>query len=320
VKQDRKSKFLQKDTAVPRLVMSLVYVLPLLLCIFATGGHLSHAATQTADTAQAGTLKQIVPGYYAYASGPRVSGVIVTSEGVVVVDALSNDAMARHERQLISDVIGQPVRYLISSSFHGNYSRGNVAYRDALRIGHEDYKADLLDLMEADDVPTAEQEAMLPHLTYRDRMTLQLGEKEIQIIHVGPAHTRGDSIVFVPEDRIVYASEAFFYDRFPFMNSGYLNWIDAIDTIVNLEADIIVPGNGEWAINDPRVTRQALVLSRQVLVDARDAVQREIAQGATEDQVAARVLLQQYEGLIGYEPQSEVMVRRMYQELTGSLP
>ena len=103
------------------------------------------------------------------------------------------------------------------------------------------------------------------------------------------------------------------------MNSGYLNWINAIDFILNLEADIIVPGNGQWAVNDPEETRQALVRSRQVLVDARDAVQREIAQGATEDQVATRVLLQQYDDLIGYEPQNEVMVRRIYQDLKGAL-
>ena len=268
-------------------MMSLVYLLPLSLCIFATDAQLNHAAAQASNDPQTGTLEQIVPGYYAYVSGPRISGVIVTSEGVVVVDALSNEAMATHERQLISDIVGQPVRYLISSTFHGNYSRGNVAYQDVIRIGHEDYKADLLDSMEAEDVPMAEQEARLPDLTYRDRITLHVGDKKIQIIHIGPAHTRGDSIVFVPEDRIVYASEAFFYERFPFMNSGYLNWINAIDIILNLEADIIVPGNGEWAFNDPQVTRQALVRSQQVLVDARDAVQREIAQGATEDQVAA---------------------------------
>jgi cyclase len=300
--------------------MSAVNWVSLSLCIFATGAQFIHANAQGPSDPQTGTLQQIVPGYYAYTSGPRISGVIVTSEGVVVIDALSNEAMATHERQLISTIVGQPVRYLISSSFHGNYSRGNGAYQDVIRIGHEDYKADLLGLLEADNVPMAEQEARLPDLTFRDRMTLHVGDKEIQIIHVGPAHTRGDSIVFIPEDRIVFASEAFFYERYPFMNSGYLNWIHAIDMILNLDADIIVPGNGEWAFNDPQVTRQALLQSRQVLVDARDAVQREIAQGATEDQVATRVLLQQYERLTGYEPQRAVMVRRMYQELKDTLP
>jgi len=283
------------------------------------------AAAHAAAGAPSGTLEQIIPGYYVYLSDPRISGVIATSEGVVVIDALSNEAMARHERQLISDTIGQPVRYLVSSSHHGNYSRGNSAYQDAIRIGHEDYRADLLG--EGGDPPSAEEAARLPHLTYAERMTLHLGGKEIQIIHVGPAHTRGDSIVYVPEDRIVFTSEVFFYDRFPFMDSGGLNWINAIDLILGLDAEIIVPGNGVWMVDGPDETREALMLSRQILVEARDAVEAEIAQGATEDEVAARVLLQEYEDMIGYDltgggttPQREVMVRRIYRELTGALP
>ncbi len=111
------------------------------------------------------------------------------------------------------------------------------------------------------------------------------------------------------------------------MVSSTLNWINAIDFILNLEADIIVPGNGAWAVAEPEVTRQALVRSRQIIVEARDAVESEIEQGATEDEVAARVLLQQYEGMTGYDllgggtiSQREVMVRRIYQELTGAVP
>lgn len=301
----------------PKSVMVLVFSLPLSLGSFVTDAQLNHATAQTADEPQAGTLRQIVPGYYVYTSGPRISGVIETSEGVVVIDAL-NEAMAMHERQLIADTIGQPVRYLISATHHNNYALGNAAYGDAINIGHEDYRADLLDQMEGDDVPAAEQEVRLPDLTFRGRMSLHVGGKEIQIIHIGPGHTRGDSIVFVPEDGIVYTSEAFFYERFPFMNSSYINWINAIDTILSLDADIIVPGNGVWAVDDPQTTRQALIRSQQVLVDARDAVQREIDQGATEDQAADRISLQEYDDLVGYEPQSEIMVRRMYQELTGA--
>ena len=58
---------------------------------------------------------------------------------------------------------------------------------------------------------------------------------------------------------------------------------------------------------------------RQILVDARDAIQNEIARGATEDQAVAAVTLQQYEKLPTYAAQREVAVRRMYKELTGKL-
>ena len=108
---------------------------------------------------------------------------------------------------------------------------GNAAYQDVVSIGHELYREDLIALFEEDNVPAAERAARLPDVTYRESMTLNLGGKEIQIIHNGPAHTRGDSIVFVPEDRIVYVSELLFYNRFPWMNSGYVGWIDAIDRV-----------------------------------------------------------------------------------------
>jgi glyoxylase-like metal-dependent hydrolase (beta-lactamase superfamily II) len=278
-------------------------------------------SAQAADDSRTGTLEQIIPGHFMYTNGARMSGVIVTSEGVVVVDALTDEAMAKNERQLIASVIQRPVRYLISSTFHDNYTGGTVAYQDVIRIGHENYKADLLDLMKTENVLPAQQAARLPHLTYRDRITLNLGGKEIQIVHIGKAHTRGDSIVFVPEDRIVYLSELLFYDRFPWMNSGYVDWINAIDIALNLDADIFVPGQGpaNWMTN-PKASRQALVRFRQILVDARDAVEKEIARGATEDQAVAAVQLPQYQGLNGYRQQRETVVRRTYQDLKGTLP
>jgi glyoxylase-like metal-dependent hydrolase (beta-lactamase superfamily II) len=256
-----------------------------------------------------------------YSSGPRISGVIVTNEGVAVIDSLSSEAMAKHERQLIAGVSQQPIRYLISSTFHGNYSLGNVAYQDAVRIGHENYRTDLVDMMKMDNMPAAQQAAMLPHQTFRDRMTIYLGGKEIQILYVGRAHTRGDAIVFVPADRIVYLSEVFFDGRFPFMNSGYIDWIQALDIVLKLDADIFVPGQGPSSIaSNPRGSREALVRARQVLVDFRDAVEKEIARGATEDQASASVLLPQYQGMTGYAQQRDNLVRRTYQGLKGTLP
>ncbi len=303
----------------PKLVMALALLFPLCVCAFLADAQLNLTAAQGTEAPQTGTLEQTIPGHYRYESGARVSGVILTNEGVVVVDALSSGAMAMHERQLIAGSLQQPVRFLVSSTFHNNYTRGNVAYGDVVRIGHEDYKADLLALMIEDNVPSAEQEARLPHQTYRERMSLYLGGKEIQIIHIGPAHTRGDSIVFVPEDRIVYVSELLFYNRFPFMNSGYIEWINAIDVVLDLDADIFVPGQGPMNFDDPRDSREALIRFRQILVDARDAVQAEIERGATEDQVVASVLLSQYEELGGYQQQREVVVRRTYRDLKGTL-
>src|SRR5215468_10821377 len=123
----------------------------------------SVAPMRAAESQEMGKLEQVIPGHYVYSNGARLSGIIATNDGVLVVDALSNEAMAKHERQLIANTIKQPVRYLVSSTFHGNYSLGNVAYQDAVRIGHEDYKTDLVEMMQTDKMPAAQQTAMLPH-------------------------------------------------------------------------------------------------------------------------------------------------------------
>jgi glyoxylase-like metal-dependent hydrolase (beta-lactamase superfamily II) len=272
-----------------------------------------------AERNRTGTLRQLIPGYYVFSSTSFNSGVIATSDGVVVLDALSSEAIARQEREAIASVIKQPVRFLVSSTFHNNYTWGNVAYHDVIKVGHENYRADLLAQMERDRVTPENQKARLPQVTYRDRLTIHLGGKEIQILYLGRGHTRGDSIIFVPQDRIAYVSELFFSDQFLYINDGYgLSWLKTLDAIEALPADILVPGHGPIP-QDPKETRQGLHRFRQVLVDLRDAVQQEIARGATEDQAVAAIKLPQYEKMQGYTSQREVAVRRMYREILGTL-
>jgi glyoxylase-like metal-dependent hydrolase (beta-lactamase superfamily II) len=278
------------------------------------------AGQAPAEGTPVGALRQIIPGHYVYSSATYNSGIIATSEGVVVLDALNSEAVARAQREAMASVIRQPVRVLVSSTFHNNYSKGNVAYADVLKIGHEHYRTDLLELMQREKVPAEEQQARRPNQTFRDRMTLYLGGKEIQILYVGRAHTRGDSIIFVPQDRIAYLSELYFADQFLFINDGYgLDWLRALDAVDALGADIVVPGHGPIP-PDPRETRHGLRRFRQLLVDVRDAVQKEIARGATEDQAVAAIKWPQYEKLQGYDAQRETAVRRLYQQLTGKLP
>ena len=84
------------------------------------------ARLKPAERNRTGTLRQLIPGYYVFSSTSFNSGVIATSDGVVVLDALSSEAIARQEREAIASVIKQPVRFLVSSTFHNNYTWGNA--------------------------------------------------------------------------------------------------------------------------------------------------------------------------------------------------
>jgi cyclase len=290
-------------------------------------------ALQTAAASQApsadraatpGSLRQIIPGHYVFTANDEGrlfnSGVVATSEGVVVFDALDSEAVARAERQAIAGVVMQPVRYLVSSVFHDPFSKGNIAYADVFKIGHETYRTGLIDQMQRGKLPDDERRARMPNATFRDRMTLHLGGKEIQILHFGAAHTRGDAVLFVPQDRIAYLSEVFFNEEFPNMAGGYgVSWIRVLDAVKALDADIFIPGHGPIP-DDPRQTRAALDRMQQILVEARDGIQNEIARGASEDQAVAAVKLDRYAALYAFTAQREVVLRRIYRELKGTLP
>jgi glyoxylase-like metal-dependent hydrolase (beta-lactamase superfamily II) len=265
------------------------------------------------------SMREIIPGHYMFSSGDLNSGIIVTDEGVVVVDALDSEAVARAEREAIANTIRKPVRILVSSPYHNPFSKGNVAYADVWKIGHENYRSDLVRQLERDKASPEEQKARLPHQTFRDRMTLFLGGKEIQVLYVGRGHTRGDSIVYVPQDRIVYMSELFFADQFLFVGDGYgLDWLKSVEATMALGADIYVPGHGVLPA-DPKQSRQTIERFRNTLVTVRDSVQQAIASNATEDQAVATIFWPQYEGQQGYPAQRESVIRRLYRQLTGVL-
>ncbi len=278
------------------------------------------AHAQQVQRGQAGSIREIIPGHYVFNSGDLNSGIIATGEGVVVFDALDSEAVAKAEREAIAKTIGQPVRFLVSSPYHNPYSKGNIAYADVWKIGHELYRTDLVRQLERDKASPEERKARLPNETFRDKITLYLGGKEIQVLYLGRAHTRGDSIVYVPQDRIVYLSEVFSAGQFLFMGDGYgLDWLKTVEAAAALDADIFVPGHNPLP-EDPKQSREEFLRYRQMLVDVRNSVQQAVARGVTEEQAVATIQWPQYEKLRGYENQRPTVIRRLYRQLTGVLP
>lgn len=85
----------------------------------------------------------------------------------------------------------------------------------------------------------------LPDRTFSGELTLSVGNKQVRLIQVGPAHTAGDVIAYVPANRIVYTGDILFIDGTPIAWAGPVaNWIRACDRILALDADTIVPGHG----------------------------------------------------------------------------
>ncbi len=88
-------------------------------------------------------------------------------------------------------------------------------------------------------------ELTLPTRTFEGRLALDVGGREVELIEVGPAHTAGDAIAWVPDVRVCFAADILFIGGTPIMWAGPVaSWLSALDTALALEADTYVPGHG----------------------------------------------------------------------------
>jgi glyoxylase-like metal-dependent hydrolase (beta-lactamase superfamily II) len=88
----------------------------------------------------------------------------------------------------------------------------------------------------------------LPTRTFTGALTLRVGDMDVHLIEVGPAHTRGDLIVYVPAARVVFAGDILFHCGHPIAWTGpFRNWTGACDLILEMDVDVVVPGHGPLA-------------------------------------------------------------------------
>jgi cyclase len=84
-----------------------------------------------------------------------------------------------------------------------------------------------------------------PDRTFRNELDLRVGGKLARLIEVGPAHTKGDTLVYLPDDRVIFTGDILFHEGTPIAWAGPVsNWIRACDHILDLDVDVIVPGHG----------------------------------------------------------------------------
>lgn len=107
-----------------------------------------------------------------------------------------------------------------------------------------------------------------PSKTFDDRLDLRIGEREVAFIELGPAHTGGDTIVWVPDAGTVFTGDLLFIDGTPIVWANLSNWIAACDRILELEAAVLVPGHGP--VTDDSGVRDVQRYLRFVRAQARE--------------------------------------------------
>ena len=105
-----------------------------------------------------------------------------------------------------------------------------------------------------------DNEVVLPTRTFVGRLSLQVGDRQVELMELGPAHTLGDTVVHLPDERILFTGDLLFKDAHPLIWQGPVsNWLRACDTLLALEVDTVVPGHGPITdLSGIRETREYL--------------------------------------------------------------
>ncbi|MCA1979840.1 MAG: MBL fold metallo-hydrolase [Thiobacillus sp.] len=196
------------------------------------------------------------PGTYDNSGHNNNLSFIITKEGVVVVNAGDNYLLAQSLHDEIKKRTDQPVKYVVLENGQGHAMLGSnywkeagakiVAQRDTAKY-IEQHGYDALAGMRARARDKAYRtELVMPDIVYDDKLDLSMGGEKIEVLHLGNAHHHGDTMVWLPEKKLVIAGDTAFHQRMLpiFEDTDTRRWIEVWDKFEALGATIVIPGHG----------------------------------------------------------------------------
>jgi cyclase len=245
-----------------------------------------------AMTAASASTHKIGNDLYAYISendSSANSTFLVTTAGILVVDTGLNEQEGRKLLAEIRKISAMPVRYIVNTHYHPDHRGGNSVVGPGAAIISTGFTLQ----QEAGRIPA--YSAAQEKIAFTGRIELYLGGYEIEIYFPGPAHTMGDAVVYFPQQHAMATGDLFLNGSCPAMDQGDMeNWIAALDSMLKLPLDAVVPGHFELA------GKEQLRRFRDYLADLRDQVATLYHSGASLEQTRKRLGLSKYKDFRQY--------------------
>lgn len=207
------------------------------------------------------TLEKLGDGLYACtAEGDPNTGVIVGDDCVMVIDAQATPVMAKRIVAKIRTVTKKPIRYVLLSHYHAVRVLGATGFdadeiitsaptRDLIaERGMQDFKSEADRFPRLFDAIETVPGLTWPTMTFQNEMTLWLGKREVRIIQIGRGHTKGDTIVWMPKEKVLFAGDLVEAHAALYCGDAYLNdWPGTLKKLRALKPRKLVPGRGAAA-------------------------------------------------------------------------
>ena len=254
------------------------------------------------------SVKKIDDGLYVFRWWVYRNIFIVTDDGVIVTDPLNPNA-ARLLRSEIRKITDQPVKYVIySHNHHDHISGGNIFEEEGAQfVGHENT------LKELGDHPSPV--IPLPDITFRDRYTLKLGGRTLELEYFGPNHGKSLVVMRLPKEKILFTVDIVTPRRVAFRGMPDFwpdEWVRSLIEIEQTDFKYVVSGHGphtEPAIDPASVVTEQRLYLEELMVAVKGAMDSGVH---SPDALREKVKLPKYTGWRNYDEWLPMNIERIW--------
>ena len=221
------------------------------------------------------TFERLSEHAYAYtAEGDPNTGIVIGDDAVLVADTQATPVMAQDVIRRIREVTDKPIKYILLTHYHAVRVLGASAYGAQEIIASQDTYDLIVERGEQDMKSEIERFPRLfnavesvpgltwPTLTFKGEMTLWLGKLEVKIMQLGRGHTKGDTVLWLPQDKVMLSGDLVEYGATPYCGDAYYqDWPATLDALAAFNPEKLVPGRGA-ALKTPQQVAEGIAGTR----------------------------------------------------------
>ena len=233
------------------------------------------------------SFTELADGLYAYtAEGDPNTGIVIGDDSVMVLDTQATPIMARKVIEKIRTVTDKPIQYIVVSHYHAVRVLGASAYgaeqiiasQDTYDLiverGEQDFKSELERFPRLFNGVESIPGLTWPTITFKGEMTVWMGKREVRLMQLGRGHSKGDTVIWLPQEKVLFSGDLVEYGATPYTGDAYLNdWPQTLERLAELEPVALVPGRGD-ALTTPQSCLEAIEGTKSFLHDMFESVKQ----------------------------------------------
>ena len=230
---------------------------------------------------------ELSDGLYAYtAEGDPNTGIVIGDDSVMVIDAQATPIMARDVIAKIRTVTDKPIKYVVMSHYHAVRVLGASGYEPdeiissqdtydlIVERGEQDFKSELERFPRLFSGVESVPGLTWPTMTFKGEMTVWMGKREVRLMQLGRGHTKGDTVAWLPKEKVLFSGDLVEYGATPYTGDAYLSdWPQTLQRVAALNPVALVPGRGD-ALTTPEMCNEAIEGTRAFLRNMFESVKQ----------------------------------------------